>query len=59
MSHELKSFLICFNNAGVFSIFVHLNKFSFGCLFRERQGSFGYCGTMCADSLTCFSDINS
>lgn len=25
MSHELKSFLICFNNAGVFSIFVHLN----------------------------------
>lgn len=27
MSHELKSFLICFNNAGVFSIFVHLNKF--------------------------------
>ena len=28
-------------------------------VFFERQGSFGYCGTMCADYLTYFSDINS
>ena len=37
----------------------HYYSRSFGCLFRERQGSFGYCGTVCTDSLTYFSDINS